>query len=89
MRYEFKVLAITIILSAIAMKVFAQQPTQEFNLKVDTKDIDLISEGLGSLPYNKVAPLFGKLAKQLSLQQQSVPAPMPTNPKPVPQPPAE
>lgn len=57
-----------------------QSPSKEFMLKVDAKDIEILSEGLGLLPYNKVAPLFGKLQQQISAQ--AIPAPIQANPQP-------
>lgn len=75
-----------IIASAIvmfAMPVHAQPSPQEFNLKVDSRDIEIIGEGLGALPYSKVAPLMGKLQAQIQGQVKTVPAPapMPVQPK--------
>ena len=42
---------------------------REFTLVVTDKDLLLLSEALGELSFNKVAPLIAKLDKQLMEQQ--------------------
>lgn len=56
--------------------VMAQQAPapQEFNLKVTTDDINIISEALGTQSFNKVVVLVNKLRVQI-LEQQKPQAP--------------
>jgi hypothetical protein len=56
-----------------------QQQPSEYTLKVSPADIDLISEGLGTQPFNKVVPLIQKLRTQV--QQQQEPPKPPEAPK--------
>lgn len=55
-------------LASIAAAVAQPAPPDSFTLRVDSKDIEVIGEGLGSLPYTKVAPLMGKLQSQIKEQ---------------------
>ncbi len=47
---------------------FGQQPS-EYNLRVTPAEIDLISKGLGTQPFNDVLPLINKLRSQVIEQQ--------------------
>lgn len=80
---KMKILALGAVLAATLLPVNAQQPTQLLNLSVDNADVALIGEGLGNLPYNKVAPLMGKLQKQINDQTNppQLKGPLPTNPE--------
>ncbi len=55
----------------VVSPVQAQQP-QEFSLKVTPAEVDLIGKGLGSMPFNDVAPLINKLRAQVMEQQKLV-----------------
>lgn len=46
------------------------QPEKQFNLTVTGADIQTLGEGLGTLPYGKVAPLMSKLQAQINEQSQ-------------------
>lgn len=48
----------------------AQDAPKAFNLTVDTQDLQILSAGLGKLPYETVAPLMQKLQAQVMKQQQ-------------------
>lgn len=55
---------------AIAQTNAPEQP-KEFTLTVNGADIDTIGRALGSLPYNAVAQLMGKLQMQIVQQQKA------------------
>lgn len=46
---------------------------QDFTLEVNANEINMIGEGLGFLPYNKVAPLIQSLQIQVNKQNQPKP----------------
>ncbi len=50
----------------------SSQPA-EYNLKVAPQELELISEGLGTQPFNKVLPLINKLRQQVMEQQPKPP----------------
>lgn len=52
------------------------QPVPEFKLSVTQSELDIISEGLQTQPFGKVAPLVNKLRSQI-IEQQKVEAPKP------------
>lgn len=60
-------------LLALSLTSSAVAQDKEFDLKVTTADITLIGDGLGTLPYNKVAPLIQKLQQQIAVQQAKPP----------------
>lgn len=64
----------------VPVVAFAQEKPKEFNLKIDGADIQTIGEGLGMLPYGKVAPLMQKLQIQINEQNASK-SPAPTKPE--------
>lgn len=69
---------IVMVIALISAPAYAQAPTQtqpEITLKVTPADITLLGEGLGMLPYAKVAPLMQKLQIQINQQQQPTPVP--------------
>lgn len=43
---------------------------QEYNIKLNSVELDLIGEGLGTQPYKQAAPLINKLRQQVIEQQQ-------------------
>lgn len=51
------------------------------NLTVNQADLAVLSEGLGALPYAKVAPLVNKLQAQVIEQQKGKAAPQPEQSK--------
>lgn len=53
---------------------YAQQPT-DYNIKVTSAELDIISEGLQTQPFGKVFPLINKLRDQI-IAQQPKPAPV-------------
>lgn len=66
-----------------ANPVLAQTPTQpkqEYHINVTGDELDLIGEGLGTQPFNKVLPLLNKLKQQVADQQKVVPV-TPINPQ--------
>lgn len=67
------IILIAAMLSLSIVSVPAQEATKEFNLKVNTTDIQTIGEALGSLPYAKVAPLMIKLQQQINEANMSKP----------------
>lgn len=54
------------LLSSVA---FAQQPLQEYNLKLLSTEIDVIGEALAELPLKKSLPVFQKIQRQVIDQQ--------------------
>ena len=48
---------------------------QELTLHVTPAELDLISEGLGTQPFNKVVPVIQKLRAQMLEQQQKLNVP--------------
>lgn len=60
----------------------AQQPI-EYNLKLTTQEIEVISDGLGTQPFNKVVPIVNKMRAQV-LEQQAA-ANKPVTPPPAPE----
>ena len=81
-----KIIRISLVLAIIAIPFIAfaqQQPQAEYNLKITQQDAQLIGEGLGSLPYNKVALLIQRLQAQITEQttNQSVPVRPPAHPE--------
>jgi hypothetical protein len=58
----------------------AQQPLPDkYNITLTPQELDLIGNGLGSMPFKDAAPLINKLREQVMAQQ----------PKPVEKPPVE
>jgi len=47
----------------------AQEVPQTYQLMVTVPEINVIAKGLGTLPYNDVAPLMQKLQQQITTQQ--------------------
>ena len=47
----------------------AREDMMEFNLKVKTEDIKILSDALVQLPYYQVAELIGRLNQQVQEQQ--------------------
>lgn len=47
------------------------QTVQEYNLKINAQELDLIGDGLGNIAFNKAAPLINKLRQQVAEQQQA------------------
>lgn len=64
-------LALLINHGLVADRAHAQTP--EVTLTVNQADLAVLSEGLGQLPYVKVAPLMQKLQAQVIKQQQPDP----------------
>lgn len=60
-----------ILAALIAVPVIAFAQEKEINLKVTPADVQAIGEGLGSLPFNKVAPLMSKLQVQINAQTEA------------------
>lgn len=54
---------------------------QEINLKVTNPELGLIGKGLGTLPFNDVAPLMQKLQTQV-IEQQKKDEPKPVDKEP-------
>lgn len=73
------VVCLAILTSAVAIQAQTVSP-QVIKLELDDKDVNLIGEALGALPYNRVALLMQKLQIQINAQVKPNPAPMPTNP---------
>ena len=68
---------ILIAMLMVPATVYAQQlpmptnpPDQTVKFEVTVQDLNLIGEGLGSLPFSRVAPLMNKLQAQINAQQQ-------------------
>ena len=61
---------IFILLVMVPTLAFTQDAPKEFNLKVNSTDIQLLGEALGMLPYGKVAPLMQRLQIQINEQNQ-------------------
>jgi len=61
------VLALALV-PTLAMAEGPVQPT-EFNLKVTPAELEVISSGLGTQPFNTVLPLINKLRQQVMDQQ--------------------
>lgn len=59
-----------ILVCLVVSPVQAQNAPAEYNLKVTPAEVDLIGKGLGTQPFNDVAPLMGKLRQQVMEQQQ-------------------
>jgi hypothetical protein len=53
----------------------AQEVPQTYQLMVTVPEINVIAKGLGTLPYNDVAPLMQKLQQQITSQQKPVDKP--------------
>lgn len=66
------------LLSAYA---FAQEQPKDFILTVNQADLQVLSAGLGKLPYEAVAPLMVKLQAQVVKQQAPADAPKAEQPK--------
>lgn len=63
-----------IICATIPNAAIAQNsPDKIFNLSVTAADVQILGEGLGTLPYGKVAPLMSKLQAQINEQSQPKP----------------
>lgn len=56
-----------------------QSPAPEIVLKVTQDDLEIISQGLQTQPFGKVAPLFNKLREQITAQQKPVVPPISPN----------
>ena len=52
------------------------QTVQEYNLKINAQELDLIGDGLGNIAFNKAAPLINKLRQQVTEQQQATQKPV-------------
>ena len=61
----------------------AQEAPTSFTLTVTPAEIQIIGKGLGSQPYETVAPLMAKLQAQVVEQQKPKEPPKPEHPKPV------
>lgn len=61
-------ITVMLVMPTIALAQSLPQPA-EYNLKVSPGDLDLISKGLGSQPFNDVVPLMNKLRTQVMEQQ--------------------
>lgn len=61
----------------VSHPVQAQAQTQDFNIKVNQVQLEMIGRGLGKLPFDEVAPLIQNLREQVMQQQIK---PLPTNP---------
>lgn len=74
MKIILPVIATVLVLTSLSQ---AQSPQlSSYDLKVDAGDIALIGEGLGMLPYSKVAPLMSKLQTQINAQQAKAETPV-------------
>lgn len=56
------------------------QPKQEYHINLTGDELDLIGEGLGTQPFNKVLPLLNKLKQQAADQQKQVVPSVPVTP---------
>ena len=72
-----KYLVLTVLFTTSAM---AQQPA-EYQLKVTPAEVDVISDGLQTVPFGKAFPLINKLREQI-VAQQPKPAPAVDNGNP-------
>jgi len=62
-------IAIALMITAMyAGTAYAQQPS-EFTIKLTGPELDTIGKGLGTQPFNDVAPLLQKLREQVAAQQ--------------------
>lgn len=69
-------------LSSAALAADPVQPS-EYTIKLTAQELDIVGRGLGTQPYNDVAPLVQKLRAQVVEQQQPVkPAMVPDVEKP-------
>lgn len=70
-----------LIMSAVLISTaaFAQAPSpQEFNLKINSQQLELLGKALGKLPFDEVAPLMQQLRQQVV--EQSLPKPVDKKP---------
>lgn len=72
------IVAVMVTLGGIELVKAQEQP---INLTVTNAEIQLIGEGLGSLPYGKVAALMNKLQLQINSQAKPPEAKAPEAPK--------
>lgn len=47
-------------------------PKQDYHIVLTGEELDLIGEGLGTQPFNKVLPLLNKIRQQVADQQKQV-----------------
>jgi len=67
----------TIVIGFLVLSTSAYaQTVQEYSLKLNATELDLIGEGLGTQPFNKAAPLINKLRQQVAEQQQAAQKPV-------------
>lgn len=59
-----------LIIGLIWLPTLAIAQEKEFDFKLNEKDIAVIGEALGMMPYAKVAPLMVKLQQQINAQTQ-------------------
>lgn len=73
----------TILIAALMLltMAIAQTAPVEYTLKVTQEELVVISEGLHTQPFGKVAPLMNKLQKQVMDQQRPVEPPKVEVPK--------
>jgi hypothetical protein len=58
-------------LLVIALLIASPAMAQDVTLKVNNAELGLIGKGLGTLPFNDVAPLMNKLQSQVVEQQKA------------------
>jgi len=54
-----------ILIAAISLPAYAE----DFTIKLTGPELDIIGKGLGTQPFNDVAPLLQKLREQVAAQQ--------------------
>ncbi len=69
------ILAAMLIATSTAISAYAQSASvpnvsaQDFTIKLTGAELDVIGKGLGTQPFNDVAPLLQKLREQVQAQQ--------------------
>ena len=63
-----------VIVALLATPAMAQQPN-EYHLTVTPSELDVISDGLQTVPFGKAFPLINKLRDQIVAQQPKPPVP--------------
>lgn len=64
-----RIILAAMLLSSTACAQPVPVPPQEFTIKLTGPELDVIGKGLGTQPFNDVAPLLQKLREQVQAQQ--------------------
>lgn len=81
--YNYNAIYPVALIGLMSSSALAQQqqqpvvaPTAEFRLSVTSQELDVISEGLQTQPFGKVAPIMQKLRQQIVDQQTAAQKPV-------------